>query len=126
MTTVSYKAWLEAMPIDDVRRRIERLERKLADMRALERLYAESQPDEEVAPAPADSDSPAAGEPADPPAADEPAVPQTSAEPTDSPSADEPADPPAADEPAEPHSPIGTWTPSAAPATPLEHASQPT
>ena len=37
----SYKAWIDAMPIDDVRARIERLERKLADLRVLERLHAE-------------------------------------------------------------------------------------
>ena len=41
MTHDSYKAWIDAMPIDDVRRRIERLERKVADMRMLERLYDE-------------------------------------------------------------------------------------
>ena len=37
----SYKAWIDSMPIDDVRRRIERLERKLSDLHMLERLYAE-------------------------------------------------------------------------------------
>ena len=37
----SYKAWIDAMPIDDVRRRIERLERKLSDLHVLERVYAE-------------------------------------------------------------------------------------
>jgi hypothetical protein len=41
MTHESYKAWLDAMPIDDVRRRIERLEQKLADLHMLERLYDE-------------------------------------------------------------------------------------
>ena len=41
MTHESYKAWLDEMPIDDVRRRIERLERKLADLQVLERLYDE-------------------------------------------------------------------------------------
>ena len=41
MTHESYKAWLDAMPIDHVRRRIERLERKLSDLQVLERLYAE-------------------------------------------------------------------------------------
>jgi len=41
MTHESYKAWLDEMPIDDVRRRIERLERKIADLHVLERLYAE-------------------------------------------------------------------------------------
>ena len=53
MTHESYKAWLEAMPSDDVRRKIERLERKLADLQVLERLHAErhgggeSEPDDE-------------------------------------------------------------------------------
>jgi len=37
----SYKAWIDAMPIDDVRRRTERLERKLSDLQMLERLYAD-------------------------------------------------------------------------------------
>ena len=41
MTHDSYKTWIDAMPIEDVRRRIERLERKIADMRMLERLYEE-------------------------------------------------------------------------------------
>jgi len=41
MTHESYKAWLDEMPIDDVRRKIERLERKLADLQVLERLYEE-------------------------------------------------------------------------------------
>jgi hypothetical protein len=41
MTHESYKAWLDAMPIDDVRRKMERLERKLADLQVLERLHAE-------------------------------------------------------------------------------------
>jgi len=39
MTSEAYKAWIDAMPIDDVRRRIERLEQKLADLHVLERLY---------------------------------------------------------------------------------------
>ncbi|HEY1777498.1 MAG TPA: hypothetical protein VGG41_15170 [Solirubrobacteraceae bacterium] len=39
MRSESYKAWIDAMPIDDVRQRIERLERKLADLHVLERLY---------------------------------------------------------------------------------------
>jgi hypothetical protein len=43
MTHESYKAWLDAMPIEDVRRRIERLERKLSDLQVLERLYEERQ-----------------------------------------------------------------------------------
>jgi hypothetical protein len=41
MRSESYKAWIDAMPIDDVRRRIERIERKLADLHVLERLYGE-------------------------------------------------------------------------------------
>ena len=41
MNNDSYKAWIDSMPIDDVRRRIERLERKLSDMHMLERLYAD-------------------------------------------------------------------------------------
>jgi hypothetical protein len=32
-------AWLDAMPIDDVRRRIERIEQELSDLRALERMH---------------------------------------------------------------------------------------
>jgi len=39
MRSESYKAWIDAMPIDDVRQKIERLERKLADLHVLERLY---------------------------------------------------------------------------------------
>ena len=39
MNNEALKAWLDAMPIDDVRRRIERLEAKLADLRVLERIY---------------------------------------------------------------------------------------
>jgi len=39
----SYKAWLDAMPIDDVRDSIERLEHKLSDLRVVERLHAERQ-----------------------------------------------------------------------------------
>ncbi len=41
MSGESYKAWVDAMPIDDVRERIERFERKLSDLRVLERLYEE-------------------------------------------------------------------------------------
>jgi len=41
MNNEALKSWLDAMPIDDVRRRIERLETKLADLRVLERLYAD-------------------------------------------------------------------------------------
>src|ERR1700721_3121339 len=41
MNNDSYKAWIDAMPVDDVRRRIERLERKLSDLHVLERLHAD-------------------------------------------------------------------------------------
>jgi hypothetical protein len=41
MSNEALKTWLDAMPIDDVRRRIERLEAKLADLRVLERIYGE-------------------------------------------------------------------------------------
>ena len=41
MNNEAFKAWLEAMPIDDVRRKIERLETKLADLRVLDRIYRE-------------------------------------------------------------------------------------
>lgn len=41
MSNEAYKAWLDSMPIDDVRHKIERLEQKLADTRVLERLYSE-------------------------------------------------------------------------------------
>jgi hypothetical protein len=37
MNNEALKAWVDAMRIDDVRRRIERLEAKLADLRVLER-----------------------------------------------------------------------------------------
>jgi hypothetical protein len=41
------------MPIDDVHRRIDRLEHKLADLQALERLYSDRQhPDEAASEAP--------------------------------------------------------------------------
>lgn len=43
MTHESYKSWLDEMPIDDVRRRIERLEHKLSDLHVLERIYDERQ-----------------------------------------------------------------------------------
>jgi len=46
MTNDSFKAWIDAMPIDDVRRRIERLERKLSDLHVLERIHAERHGDE--------------------------------------------------------------------------------
>jgi hypothetical protein len=45
MTHESYKAWIDEMPIDDVRRRIERLERKLSDLHVLERLYEDQHGD---------------------------------------------------------------------------------
>jgi hypothetical protein len=41
MNSEGFKAWLDAMPIDDVRRKIERLEAKIADLRVLERIYAD-------------------------------------------------------------------------------------
>jgi hypothetical protein len=41
MNNEALKAWLDAMPIDDVRRRIERLQTKLADLRVLERIYGD-------------------------------------------------------------------------------------
>jgi len=41
MNHEALKAWLDAMPIDEVRRKIERLEAKLADLRVLQRLYEE-------------------------------------------------------------------------------------
>lgn len=44
MGSAAYKAWLDAMPIDDVRSKIHRLEQKLSDLRVLERLYAVRQP----------------------------------------------------------------------------------
>ena len=71
MNNEALKAWLDAMPIDDVRRRIERLEAKLADLRVLERIYEDrhggsSEPAAEAAPEPAEE---TAAEPAgDPPA----------------------------------------------------------
>jgi len=49
MTNEAYKAWIDSMPIDDVRRRIERLEHKLADLHVLERLYTDRQPSDEAA-----------------------------------------------------------------------------
>jgi hypothetical protein len=39
MASEAYKAWVDAMPIDAVRERIERLELQLSDLRVLERLY---------------------------------------------------------------------------------------
>jgi hypothetical protein len=49
MTNDSFKAWIDAMPIDDVRRRIERLERKLSDLHVLERIHAERHGEDEPA-----------------------------------------------------------------------------
>jgi hypothetical protein len=43
MNQDSYKAWIDAMPIEDVKRRTERLERKLSDLHMLARLYADRQ-----------------------------------------------------------------------------------
>jgi len=51
MTHEALKAWLDAMPIDEVRRKIARLETKLADLRVLERIYAERHEGEAPAPA---------------------------------------------------------------------------
>jgi hypothetical protein len=80
MTNEAYKAWLDAMPIDDVRRRIERLEHKLSDLRVLERLHAERQPaGPETSAEPAGPEVPS--EPAGPEVPSEPAGPETSAEP---------------------------------------------
>jgi DNA polymerase-3 subunit gamma/tau len=115
------------MPIDDVRRRIERLEHKLSDMRVLERLYAEKQPAEEVAPDPVEAQAPS--DPAETPAPDEPADSLTADEPADPPASAESAEPQAPAEPTELHSPpapIGSWTPSDGPGAPPEHLSQPT
>ena len=39
MAAESYEAWLDAMPIDDVRGRIERLEQELSDLHTLARLH---------------------------------------------------------------------------------------
>jgi len=65
VTYDSYKAWIDAMPIDDVRRKLERLERKLADLQVLERLYADrqgEQPAHEEAAAPEDQGEEQQGE----------------------------------------------------------------
>ena len=43
MSNEALKSWLDAMPIDDVHAKIQRLETKLADLRVLERLYGERQ-----------------------------------------------------------------------------------
>ena len=53
MTNEAYEAWLDAMPVDDVRGRIKRLEHKLSDLQLLARLYAVRQPNgPEAAPTP--------------------------------------------------------------------------
>ena len=49
MTNEAYKAWLDAMPIDDVHESIERLEHKLSNLRIVERLYTERLPGGEAA-----------------------------------------------------------------------------
>jgi hypothetical protein len=54
MNKEAFKAWLDAMPIDDVRRKIDRLETKLADLRVLDRIYSERRES---------AGEPAAGEP---------------------------------------------------------------
>lgn len=41
MSGETYKTWIDSMPIDDVRSRIERLQQKLADLQVLERLYSD-------------------------------------------------------------------------------------
>jgi hypothetical protein len=125
MTNGPYKAWLDAMPIDEVRRRIERLEHKLSDMRVLERLHAERQPGEDVAPGTAEPQ--AASDPAEPLASAESAGPLTVDDPPGPPAAAESAGQQAPAEPADPHAPpapIGSWTPSEAREAPLEHAAQ--
>jgi len=90
MTNEAYKAWLDAMPIDDVRRRIERLEHKLSDLRVLERLHAERQP----------AGPETSAEPAGPETSAEPAGPETSAEPAGPETSAEPAGPKTSAEPA--------------------------
>jgi hypothetical protein len=65
MSQDSYKAWIDAMPIDDVRQRIERLERKLQDLQVLERLYADRHGDGAGEPgAAAEGEGSSGGEPA--------------------------------------------------------------
>ncbi len=44
MTEDSLGTWLDAMPVDDVRLRIEQIEQELSDLRALERLHERRQP----------------------------------------------------------------------------------
>jgi hypothetical protein len=71
MNQDSFKAWIDAMPIDDVRRRIERFERKLSDLHVLERLYEDRHGDGagESEPTQADAHEPEAHE-AETPAAE--------------------------------------------------------
>ena len=80
MTNEAYKAWLDRMPIEDVRSRIERLEQKLSDLRVFERVYAVRQPGEE-----------AASEPISEEASSEPTAEEASAEPISAEDASEPA-----------------------------------
>jgi hypothetical protein len=83
MTNEAYKAWLDAMPIDDVHHSIERLEHKLSDLRVLERLSAERQPGGELPPSePAEAE--ASSEYAEPPSepTGEGASPESGSEPT--------------------------------------------
>ena len=76
MTNEAYKAWLDAMPIDDVHESIERLEHKLSNLRTVERLYTERQPGGEAAAKSADADAMSEAEtppePYAPPGPDEP------------------------------------------------------
>jgi hypothetical protein len=51
MNNEALKSWLDAMPIDDIRRKIARLESKLADLRVLERIHAERQEPQDATPA---------------------------------------------------------------------------
>ena len=53
MNNEALKAWLDAMPIDDVRRKIAKLEAKLADLHVLERIYDERHAPAEEAEQPA-------------------------------------------------------------------------
>jgi hypothetical protein len=75
MTNEAYKAWLDRMPIEDVRSRIERLEQKLSDLRVFERMYAVRQPGGEAASEPIGEEASAepigAEAPSEPPDHDE-------------------------------------------------------
>jgi hypothetical protein len=44
MSNEAFKAWLDAMPVEDVQRKIERVEQKLSDLLVLTRLHADRQP----------------------------------------------------------------------------------